>query len=78
MGSITTSQLHITLRQVAKQKRRANKSRIFYRRWSTRWGQHGRIGYPMRYGLTEQPIKHLLGCHHINLSTGRPVIYPLS
>jgi hypothetical protein len=48
-----------------------------YRR-STRWGLHGRIDYLMHYGLTEQPIKHYLGCHHTNLSIRRPVIYLLS
>ena len=44
------------LRQVAKQKHRTNKSRIFYRRRSTRWGLHGRIDYPMCCGHTEWPI----------------------
>jgi hypothetical protein len=78
IGSITTSLLHITLRQVAKQKHKTNKSRIFCRRRSTRWGLHGRIDYPMHYGLTEWPTKHHLGCHHTNLSMGRPVIYLLS
>jgi transposase InsO family protein len=29
----------------------------------------------MHYGLTKWPIKHHLGCHHINVSTGRPIIY---
>ena len=45
---------------------------------STRWGLHRRIDCPMHYGPTEQLIKHLLECHHINSSMGRPVIYPLS
>jgi transposase InsO family protein len=49
--------------------------RIFYRRWSMRWGLHGKIDYPMHYGPIEQPIKHHWACHHINLSTGRPSIY---
>ena len=66
MGSITMLLLHTTLKQVAKQKHRTNKSRIFCRRWSTRWRLHGRIDYPMHYGLTERPTKHHLGCHHIN------------
>jgi hypothetical protein len=43
-----------------------------------RWGLYGRIHYPMHYGVNEQPIKHLLECHHINSSMGRLVIYPLS
>jgi hypothetical protein len=35
MGFVTMSLLHITLRQVTKQKYQTNKSRIFYKRWST-------------------------------------------
>ena len=66
---------HITLRQVAKQKHQINKSRTFYKRQSMRWGLHGRIDYPMHYGLAEQPTKHHLGCHHINWSMERPAIY---
>ena len=78
MGSVTTSLLHITLRQVAKQKHQINKSRTFYKRRSTRQGLHGKIDYPMLYGLTKRPIKHHLECHHINCSMGRPIIYLLS
>ena len=74
MGSVTMLLLHITLRQVAKQKHRTNKSRTFCRRWSMRWELHGRIDYSMSYGIIEQPIKHHSECHHINLSMGRPVI----
>jgi hypothetical protein len=62
MESITMSLLHTTLRQVAKQKHQINKLRIFYKRRSTRWGLHGRIDYLIHYELTEQPIKHHLGC----------------
>jgi hypothetical protein len=76
--SITTSLLHTTLRQVAKQKHRTNKSKTFCRRRSTRWGLYGRIDYLMHYGLIEQLIKHHLRCHHIDLSMERPVIYSLS
>jgi len=78
MGFITMSLLHVTLRQVAMQKHQINKSRIFYERRSMRWGLHGRIDYLMHFGLIERPIKHHLECHHINWSTGRPVIYLLS
>jgi hypothetical protein len=53
MESVTTSLLHTTLRQVAKQKHDTNKLRIFCRRWSTRWGLHGRIDCLMHYRLTE-------------------------
>jgi hypothetical protein len=53
MGSITMSLLHITLRQVAKKKHWTNKLRIFYRRQLTRWWLHGKIDYPMQYGLIE-------------------------
>jgi hypothetical protein len=37
MGFVTMLQLHITLRQVARQRRRISKSRIFYRRRLMRW-----------------------------------------
>ena len=40
-----------------------------------RWGQHGKISYLEHYGLTEQPTKHLLECHHTNSSMGRHVTY---
>jgi hypothetical protein len=63
------------LRQVAKQKHQINKSRIFCIRRSLRWGLRRRIDYLMHYGLTKWPIKHHLGCHRINSSTGRPIIY---
>jgi hypothetical protein len=42
----------ITLRQVAKQKHQINKLKTFCRRRSTRWGLHGKIDYPVHYGLT--------------------------
>jgi hypothetical protein len=42
------------------------------------WGLHGRIDYPMHYGLIERPIKHCWACHHTNWSMGRPIIYLLS
>ena len=78
MGSITTSLLHTTLRQVANQKHWTNRSRIFCRRRSMRWGLHRKIDYLMHYGPTEWRIKHHLGCHHINWSMETPVIYLLS
>ena len=43
MGSIIMLLLHITRRQVAKQKHQTNKSRTFYKRWSMRWELHRRI-----------------------------------
>jgi hypothetical protein len=71
MGSIITSWHHIILKQADKQKHLTSKSRTFYRRLSMRWEHHGKISYTKHYGLIEQPTKHLLGCHHTNLSTGR-------
>ena len=77
MGSVTTSLLHITLRQVAKQKHQINKSRTFYKRRSTRWGLHGRINYLMHYGLTEQCIRHHWECPHINWSMEKTCHLPV-
>jgi hypothetical protein len=50
--------LHTTLRQVARQRHPISKSRILCRRQSTKWELHGKINYPMHYGLTERPIRH--------------------
>jgi hypothetical protein len=44
-------------------------------KWSTKWKLHGKIDYPMHYGLTEQPIRHHWACCHISWFMGRPVIY---
>jgi hypothetical protein len=40
-----------------------------------RWEPHGKIDYPMHYGLKEQPIRHHWACHHINWYMERLVIY---
>jgi hypothetical protein len=62
--------LHITLKQVARQRHQTNKSRIFYRRWLTKWELYGEIDYPRHYGLIERPIRHHWVCHHISQCGG--------
>jgi hypothetical protein len=78
MGSVITSWHHIILELADRQKRQRSKSRTFCRKLSMRWEQHGKISYTKHYGLTEQITKHLLECHHTNLSTSRHVTYLLS
>jgi hypothetical protein len=53
-------------------------SRTFCRKLSMRWEQHGKISYTKHYGLIEHITKHLLECHHTNLSMSRHVTYLLS
>jgi hypothetical protein len=48
----------ITLRQVAKQKHRTSKLRIFYKRQSTRWEPNGKTSYLMHCGPFERLTKH--------------------
>jgi hypothetical protein len=64
-----------TLRQVDRQRHQISKSRIFCRRRSTKWELHGKIDYPMHYGLIEWLIRHHWVCNHISWSVERPIIY---
>jgi hypothetical protein len=45
-------------RQVARQKHRISKLRIFYKRQSTRWERCGKICFLMHYGPIAQPTRH--------------------
>ena len=59
------------LRQVAKQRLPTRKSRIFFRKHSMRWEQHGRTSYPMHSGHTGQHTRPQLECPRTNWCTGR-------
>jgi hypothetical protein len=57
-----------------KQRHPISKSRIFCRRWSMKWELHGKIDYPMHYGLTEH-LQDTIG--HVTISVGLGKTYHL-